>query len=330
MADNFGLKIGVEGEKEFKSALRDINQSFKVLGSEMKLVTSEFDKQDKSIAATAARNEVLNKAIDAQKDKISTLEAALRNASESFGENDRRTQNWQIALNNANAELNNMERELEESAEEADDLGEELEDAGDSAEKSGGKFEKLGGILKGIGVAMGAVAVAAGAAAVKLGKEVISAYADYEQLVGGVDTLFGEASQSVQRYAENAFKTAGMSANEYMETVTGFSASLIQSLGGDTTKAAQVADMAITDMADNANKMGTDIASIQNAYQGFAKQNYTMLDNLKLGYGGTKSEMERLLADAEKISGIKYDLSSFSDLTEAIHVIQTEMGITGT
>ena len=186
MADNFGLKIGVEGEKEFKSALRDINQSFKVLGSEMKLVTSEFDKQDKSIAATAARNEVLNKAIDAQKDKISTLEAALRNASDSFGENDRRTQNWQIALNNANAELNNMERELEESAEEADDLGEELEDAGDSAEKSGGKFEKLGGILKGIGVAMGAVAVAAGAAAVKLGKEVISAYADYEQLVGGV------------------------------------------------------------------------------------------------------------------------------------------------
>jgi len=175
VADNFGLKIGVEGEKEFKSALRDINQSFKVLGSEMKLVTSEFDKQDKSIAATAARNEVLNKAIDAQKDKISTLEAALRNASESFGENDRRTENWQIALNNANAELNNMERELEESAEEADDLGEELEDAGDSAEKSGGKFEKLGGILKGIGVAMGAVAVAAGAAAVKLGKEVISA-----------------------------------------------------------------------------------------------------------------------------------------------------------
>ncbi|HPK26175.1 MAG TPA: phage tail protein, partial [Anaerolineaceae bacterium] len=330
MADNFGLKIGVEGEKEFKSALRDINQSFKVLGSEMKLVTSEFDKQDKSIATTAARNEVLNKAIDAQKDKISTLEAALRNASDSFGENDRRTQNWQIALNNANAELNNMERELEESAEEADDLGEELEDAGDSAEKSGGKFEKLGGILKGIGVAMGAVAVAAGAAAVKLGKEVISAYADYEQLVGGVDTLFGEAAQSVQGYAENAFKTAGMSANEYMETVTGFSASLIQSLGGDTAKAAQVADMAITDMADNANKMGTDIASIQNAYQGFAKQNYTMLDNLKLGYGGTKSEMERLLADAEKISGIKYDLSSFSDLTEAIHVIQTEMGITGT
>jgi phage-related protein/uncharacterized protein YukE len=330
MADNFGLKIGVEGEKEFKKALSDINQTFKVLDSEMKLVSSEFDKQDKSVAAVAARNEVLNKAIDAQKDKISTLESALKNAADSFGENDRRTQNWAIQLNNAKAELNGMERELDNSADAADDLGEELKETGDEAESSGGKFEKLGSVLKGVGAAMGAVALAAGAAALKLGKEVISAYADFEQLVGGVDTLFGDASQTVQNYAANAFKTAGMSANEYMETVTGFSASLIQSLGGDTAKAAEVADMAITDMADNANKMGTDLSAIQTAYQGFAKQNYTMLDNLKLGYGGTKSEMERLLADAEKISGIKYDLSSFSDLTEAIHVIQTEMGITGT
>ncbi len=330
MADNFGLKIGIEGEKEFKNALRDINQSFKVLGSEMKLVSSEFDKQDKSVAAVTARNEVLNKAIDAQKDKIATLESALKNAADSFGENDRRTQNWAIQLNNAKAKLNGMERELEETADSADDLGDELKETGEEAEKSGGKFEKLGGVLKGVGAAMGAVALAAGAAAVKLGKEVITAYADFEQLVGGVDTLFGDSSQAVQNYAANAFKTAGMSANEYMETVTGFSASLIQSLGGNTAKAAEVADMAITDMADNANKMGTDLSSIQTAYQGFAKQNYTMLDNLKLGYGGTKSEMERLLADAEKISGIKYDLSSFSDLTEAIHVIQTEMGITGT
>ena len=327
---DFGLKIGLEGEKEFKNALRDINQSFKVLGSEMKLVSSEFDKQDKTVAAVAARNEVLNKAIDAQKDKIATLESALKNAADSFGENDRRTQNWAVQLNNAKAELNGMEKELDESADSADDLGDELKESGEEAEKSGGKFEKLGGVLKGVGAAMGAVALAAGAAAVKLGKEVIAAYADYEQLVGGVDTLFGDASKTVQNYAASAFKTAGMSANEYMETVTGFSASLIQSLGGDTAKAAQVADMAITDMADNANKMGTDISSIQTAYQGFAKQNYTMLDNLKLGYGGTKSEMERLLADAEKISGIKYDLSSFADLTEAIHVIQTEMGITGT
>ena len=121
-----------------------------------------------------------------------------------------------------------------------------------------------------------------------------------------------------------------MSANDYMDTVTSFSASLISSLGGDTEKAVKYADMAITDMSDNANKMGSDMSTIQTAYQGFAKQNYTMLDNLKLGYGGTKTEMERLLADAEKISGIHYDVSSYADIVDAIHVIQTEMGITGT
>ena len=134
----------------------------------------------------------------------------------------------------------------------------------------------------------------------------------------------------INAYADNAYKTAGLSANEYMETVTSFSASLLQSLDGDTEKAAAAADLAITDMADNANKMGTAMESIQYAYQGFAKQNYTMLDNLKLGYGGTKEEMQRLLADAEKLSGVKYDLSSYADIVEAIHVIQTEMGITGT
>jgi hypothetical protein len=173
-SSDFGLKIGVEGEKEFKKALSDINQSFKVLGSEMTLVTSQFDKQDKSVQAAAARNEVLNKQIDAQKTKIETLRAALQNASDSFGENDRRTQNWQIQLNKAQAELNGMERELSESAEGADNLGNELKESGNEAEKSGSKFEKLGGVLKGVGVAMGAVVVAAGAAAVKLGKEVVA------------------------------------------------------------------------------------------------------------------------------------------------------------
>lgn len=163
-----------------------------------------------------------------------------------------------------------------------------------------------------------------------LTKASIDQYAEYEQLLGGVDTLFKAASDKVQEYAANAYKTAGMSANEYMDTVTSFSASLLQSLGGDTEKAAQKADQAITDMADNANKMGTGMEMIQNAYQGFAKQNYTMLDNLKLGYGGTKEEMERLLADAEKLSGQKFDISSYSDIVDAIHVVQTEMGITGT
>lgn len=178
---------------------------------------------------------------------------------------------------------------------------------------------------------VGAAALTAAATGMSaLTKASIEQYAEYEQLVGGVDTLFKTASDKVQEYAANAYKTAGMSANEYMDTVTSFSASLLQSLGGDTEKAAQKADQAITDMADNANKMGTGMEMIQNAYQGFAKQNYTMLDNLKLGYGGTKEEMNRLLADAEKLSGQKFDISSYSDIVDAIHVVQTEMGITGT
>lgn len=189
---------------------------------------------------------------------------------------------------------------------------------------------KLGSIA---GTAMKGVSVAVGAAATAIGGLVtasVNAYAEYEQLVGGVDTLFKNSSQKLQSYADEAYKTAGMSANEYMSTVTSFSASLLQSLGGDTEKAADYANQAVIDMSDNANKMGTSMELIQNAYQGFAKQNYTMLDNLKLGYGGTKEEMERLLEDASKISGIKYDISSFADVTQAIHVMQESMGIAGT
>lgn len=213
---------------------------------------------------------------------------------------------------------------------------------------------------KGMELCTAAVTAASGAM-VALGKSALEAYADYEQLTGGIETLFSstkksygelynemtaqgasldevnvkwhEYNQGVYDAMENAaaaFKTAGLSQNQYMETVTSFSAALIASLGGDTVKAAELADTAIIDMADNANKMGSSMESIQNAYQGFAKQNYTMLDNLKLGYGGTKTEMQRLLADAEAISGISYDISSYADVVEAIHVIQTEMGITGT
>ena len=171
---------------------------------------------------------------------------------------------------------------------------------------------------------------AATGAVVALTKASVEQYAQYEQLTGGVETLFKDSSSQVMEYANVAYKTAGLSANEYMNTITGFSASLLQGLGGDTKKAAEIGNMAVIDMSDNANKMGTSMESIQNAYQGFAKQNYTMLDNLKLGYGGTKGEMERLLADAEKISGVHYDISNFSDVISAIHVIQEQMGITGT
>lgn len=195
---------------------------------------------------------------------------------------------------------------------------------GDAGRGFGGAFSVAAGNL--IASAVSAIA----SAAVDVFANAFSNYADYEQLVGGVDTLFKESSEVVQKNAAEAYKTAGLSANEYMEQVTSFSASLLQGLDGDTAAAAAYADMAIRDMSDNANKMGTDMEMITNAYQGFAKQNYTMLDNLKLGYGGTKSEMERLLADASEIAGVEFDIDNYNDVIEAIHVMQTEMGIAGT
>ena len=173
-------------------------------------------------------------------------------------------------------------------------------------------------------------AVAGAGAIAGLAGSAVRAYADFEQLKGGVETLFKDSADTIMQYAQDAYKTAGLSANEYMEQATSFSASLLQSLNGDTEQASKITDMAIQDMADNMNKMGSSMESIQHAYQGFAKQNYTMLDNLKLGYGGTKTEMERLLADATKLTGVKYDINNLDDVFSAIHAIQTQMGITGT
>lgn len=208
-----------------------------------------------------------------------------------------------------------------------------LDETSQKGEQAKGRLSKaftsIGSAAVKFGKTVAVGMVAAGTAVAGLVTKSVQSYADYEQLVGGVETLFKTSADKVQEYAKNAYKTAGLSANEYMETVTSFSASLLQSLDNDTAAAAEKANKAITDMADNANKMGTDMSSIQNAYQGFAKSNYTMLDNLKLGYGGTKEEMARLLEDAEAISGIEYDISSYADIVDAIHVIQTEMDITG-
>lgn len=191
-------------------------------------------------------------------------------------------------------------------------------------------MKKIGSIAKGgiavLGASVAGVTVAFGG----LSKAALDSVASLEQNIGGVETLFKDSAQTVIDNANKAYMTAGMSANAYMQSVTSFSASLLQSVAGDTEEAAKIADMAMIDMSDNANKMGTDMESIQNAYQGFAKQNYTMLDNLKLGYGGTKEEMKRLLADAEKITGVKYDISNLKDVYSAIHVIQEELDITGT
>ncbi len=205
------------------------------------------------------------------------------------------------------------------------DAGKTIQDFAKKADKALSKATKIASAMVG----------AASTGIIVLTKAAIAEYSNYEQLVGGVDTLFKESSQKVQEYAANAYKTAGMSANEYMDTVTSFSASLLQSLGGDTEVAAEKANTAITDMSDNANKMGTDMAAIQNAYQGFAKQNYTMLDNLKLGYGGTKEEMQRLIDDANALNAAQgkltnYSIDSYADIVDAIHDVQTEMGITGT
>lgn len=215
-----------------------------------------------------------------------------------------------------------------------DEANKALDDTSKKGEQSESKlkgaFSKIGSGAAKVGKAVVSGMAVAGTGVAALTTKAIQSYADYEQLVGGIETLFKDSAMKVQGYADRAYLTAGMSANEYMETVTGFSASLLQSLGNDTEKAAEKADMALSDMSDNANKMGTDMELIKNAYQGFAKQNYTMLDNLKLGYGGTKEEMQRLLKDAQKFSGIKYDISSYADVVDAIHVIQNEMGITGT
>ena len=225
-----------------------------------------------------------------------------------------------------------------------DDVGNAAQNAGQKGEEAGKKGEsalgKIGSAAGKAALEIGKISLAAvGAASAAVGavsKAAIDSYANYEQLVGGVETLFGDSADVVKGYAEEAFSTVGMSCNDYMETVTGFAASLVSSLDDDTAKAAEKANTAVSDMADNANKMGTDMQSIQNAYQGFAKSNYTMLDNLKIGYGGTKEEMERLLADAAKLQKTKlgididYDISKFSDIVDAIHVIQENMGITGT
>ncbi len=346
-----GATIKLGGEKEYRKAISDINSSMKVLRSEMKKSTAEFGSNSKSLKALTAEKKNLKSQIEQQTAKINTLRGAVESATKKYGENSKEVNKWKASLNEAEAELAKMNdrlgdvekqtkglRKVETAFKDIKSKISEMKDNMPPAVKGLGNIVSAAGKLAKITfkatiasmAALGTTAVAVGKGIAKAVKASIEGFGDYEQLVGGVETLFKSSSNEVVKYANNAYKTAGLTANEYMETVTSFSASLLQSLNGDTAKAAQVADMAITDMSDNANKMGTDMSSIQNAYQGFAKQNYTMLDNLKLGYGGTKQEMERLLADAEKLSGQKYDISNLNDVYQAIHVIQTNIGITGT
>ena len=332
MAVNIGPKIGVDGEAEYRRQISQIIQQSKTLESQMKLVASQFTAATTAEERNAKTASVLTKQIEVQRDRVKLLAEQTGKAAAKYGPLNEYTLKYQESLNKATATLNKMQSELRNASSGVEELGDDMREGSEKALSFGDVLKANVAsdfIVSGI-KAMASAIKAATAALVDLGKQSIMGFAEQEQLIGGVDTLFKESSAQVQQYANEAYKTAGLSANQYMETVTSFSASLLQSLGGDTAAAAQKADQAITDMSDNANKLGTDMTSIQNAYQGFAKQNYTMLDNLKLGYGGTKQEMERLLADAEKFSGIKYDISSYADIVDAIHVVQTEMGITGT
>lgn len=332
MAVNIGPKIGVDGEAEYRRQINQIIQQSKTLESQMKLVASQFTAATTAEEKNAKTASVLSKQIDVQRERVKLLAEQTGKAAAKYGESDVKTQKWQQALNEATATLNKMQSELRNASSGVEELGDDMREGSEKALSFGDVLKANVAsdfIVSGIKAMASAIKEAA-AALVDLGKQSIMGFAEQEQLIGGVDTLFKESSAKVQQYANDAYKTAGLSANQYMETVTSFSASLLQSMGGDTQAAAEKANRAITDMSDNANKMGTDMQSIQNAYQGFAKANYTMLDNLKLGYGGTKEEMQRLLTDAEKLSGVKYDLSSYTDIVDAIHVVQTEMDITGT
>ena len=322
MASNIkGITIKISGETtELQKALKDVNKQVYSLNSDLKNLNQALKLDPKNTELLAQKQDVLKRAIEESTNKLNQLKLAQQQMGSYSKLTDEQKKSYNaLSLEIAKTEssINGMNKEL--------------------AGTSKLDFSKLQVALKGVAsvalevaAALAKVSIAIGTALAGAVAAGVKSYAELEQNIGGVETLFKENAKIVEENAKNAFKTAGVSANEYMAGVTSFSASLLQSLGGDTKKAAEVADMAFRDMSDNANKFGTDMGSIQNAYQGFAKQNYTMLDNLKLGYGGTKTEMERLLKDATKLSGVKYDIKNLNDVYEAIHVIQQEMGVTGT
>lgn len=315
----------------YSASLEGQKAKHQALNKEYKNAVLELEKIGKTSGTTSAEYKK-------QASEVDKLEQELADSTKEMNES-------KSAMSSLNKEINASQKVANSTAKELDGLEKETKDAGDQAEKSAkGGFTVFKGILADLGASAIKSAISGigklGGAVASAGKQALESYADYEQLVGGVETLFKDNAKDVIKYSKEAYKTAGMSANTYMETVTSFSASMISSLGGDTKKATEYSNQAIIDMSDNANKMGTDIQSIQNAYQGFAKQNYSMLDNLKLGYGGTQKEMFRLMQDAQKLDSTfdaDFSLDSkghleadFADITKAIHIVQENMGITGT
>ena len=316
-----GITIEIDGSTtKLNDALKSTQSVISATNNELKDLNKALKLDPTNTELMAQKQDVLKNNIAATTDKLNTLKEAQRQLGNYNSLTEEQKEQYRAlsveitksesALKNMNTELKNMNK-IDLSK-----VKDTLKKVGDVALDV---VKKVGQVTAAVGTAMAGV-VAAG----------VKSYADLEQNVGGIKTLFGdETAKKIQANAAKAFETAGVSANEYMKGVTSFSASLLQAVGKDTEKAADIADMAFRDMSDNANKFGTDMSSIQNAYQGFAKQNYTMLDNLKLGYGGTKKEMERLLKDAQEISGVKYNINNLADVYNAIHVIQGELQITG-
>lgn len=336
--DDNGLKASLDNAKrqaeQTAASMTAASESIEQVGTSAAAAATALS----STASAAARAAENTSQAAAGAERMGTSVSAASGSIASFANSS------QAFMQGPLAQMGQVSSQAQGVVRDLDDVGNAAQNAGQKGEEAGKKGEstlgKIGSAAGKAALEIGKISLAAvGAASAAVGavsKAAIDSYANYEQLVGGVETLFGDSADVVKGYAEEAFSTVGMSCNDYMETVTGFAASLVSSLGGDTATAAQKANTAVADMADNANKMGTDMQSIQNAYQGFAKLNYTMLDNLKIGYGGTKEEMERLLTDAAKLQKTKlgididYDISKFSDIVDAIHVIQENMGITGT
>lgn len=328
MANKYGYmaKIGID-TSGLQTSIKDVDTAVKSLSREMKAVDSVIAQSGESAEMTAQKNELYSQKIAKLTEKLTALKSVENNvlsarnngniSAEQFREYEREVVSTESALKRLTEEQKNLGKATEETTQKAVTLG-DIVKANVISDVIVKGAEKVTGALK------------------QISSEAISAYSQYEQMVGGVETLFAGAEDIVLENAENAFKTAGVSANNYMQTITSFSATLLQGLDGDTEKAARIADQALIDMSDNANKMGTAMGSIQYAYQGFAKQNYTMLDNLKLGYGGSQAEMARLINDSGVLNGQMVATAKnvkeipFDKVIEAIHVIQTNLGITGT
>ena len=332
---NAVLQKQQQAYSNLKSAYDTFSAKVSEQATQHQKLVQEYDREKQKLEEIRKASGESSQAYQDQQAKVNDLANAVAKSSKNMDENE-------IALSKMKTQLNQTEATVNKTTKEIDELGNETEESGKKAEKSSEGYTVFKNILANLGTQAINSAINGlknlGSAFINVGKQALESYGEYEQLKGGVETLFGDSADTILEYSKNAYMTAGLSANEYMSTITSFSASLLQSLGGDTEKAVEYSDRAITDMSDNANKMGTSMEMIQNAYQGFAKQNYTMLDNLKLGYGGTKTEMQRLIQDASQLTDVQKELGvtidandmSFGNIVNAISVMQKQMGIAGT